>query len=220
MTSSTPTPGWYPNPSGEPGQRYWDGHNWTIVSVPATSTVAPYRRPGWYPNPSGDSGRRYWNGSEWTGVDSPVEAPPRSGSKKVLAITLGALFVLVGGCVSVAVLSKDNNPPDTATTTPATPTDTPEEKFVDDMNDKFGEKLNPGKSPISDFFDWRTFTDDIAETGHEICAYLGSHSYDETARQFKLRLPLTYPSDSDSREFVDTAIDNLCPQYTSMKPSS
>jgi hypothetical protein len=26
-------PGWYPNPSGEAGTRYWDGHNWTAVNA-------------------------------------------------------------------------------------------------------------------------------------------------------------------------------------------
>ena len=80
---------------------------------------------------------------------------------------------------------------------------TPDQKFVQDMNDKFAEEMNPGKNPISDFWDYRLFTDDIAVTGHDICGYLGSHSYDETAQQFKLSLPLAYPSDSGSREFVD-----------------
>lgn len=30
----SPPPGWYPNPSGAPGQRYWDGHKWTDVPPP------------------------------------------------------------------------------------------------------------------------------------------------------------------------------------------
>ena len=25
--------GWYPEPSGEPGTRYWDGHNWTVANA-------------------------------------------------------------------------------------------------------------------------------------------------------------------------------------------
>jgi hypothetical protein len=29
MTRPTPLPGWYPDPSGTPGQRYWDGRQWT-----------------------------------------------------------------------------------------------------------------------------------------------------------------------------------------------
>jgi hypothetical protein len=27
----TMPPGWYPAASGEPGARYWDGHNWSVV---------------------------------------------------------------------------------------------------------------------------------------------------------------------------------------------
>ena len=67
--------------------------------------------------------------------------------------------------------------PIVAVTTPSvTPAMTPDQKFVQDMNDKFAEEMNPGKNPISDFWDYRLFTDDIAVTGHDICGYLGSHS--------------------------------------------
>jgi hypothetical protein len=34
MTPLLPPPGWYANPSGEPGQRYWDGHRWLVISAP------------------------------------------------------------------------------------------------------------------------------------------------------------------------------------------
>ncbi len=36
MTYSAPTPpaGWYPDPSGGPGQRYFDGREWTIMAPP------------------------------------------------------------------------------------------------------------------------------------------------------------------------------------------
>ncbi|SKS10692.1 Protein of uncharacterised function (DUF2510) [Mycobacteroides abscessus subsp. bolletii] len=27
-------PGWYPDPSGAPGQRYFDGTNWTVTAPP------------------------------------------------------------------------------------------------------------------------------------------------------------------------------------------
>ena len=30
-----PQPGWYPDPSGGPGQRYFDGHQWTVAAPPA-----------------------------------------------------------------------------------------------------------------------------------------------------------------------------------------
>ena len=43
MTSQQPTPGWYPDPSGGPGQKYWDGDQWQS-SPPAVANagVAPY----------------------------------------------------------------------------------------------------------------------------------------------------------------------------------
>jgi hypothetical protein len=42
MTAEQPSPGWYPDPSGKPGQMYWDGERWS-TDVPATTpAVAPY----------------------------------------------------------------------------------------------------------------------------------------------------------------------------------
>ncbi|WP_454792613.1 DUF2510 domain-containing protein [Mycolicibacterium lutetiense] len=36
MTTGLPAPGWYPDPSGEPGQMYWDGQGWNNVIAAAT----------------------------------------------------------------------------------------------------------------------------------------------------------------------------------------
>ena len=35
MSTPTSPPGWYPDPSGQPGQRYHDGHRWTKHFTPA-----------------------------------------------------------------------------------------------------------------------------------------------------------------------------------------
>ena len=35
MSTPTTPPGWYPDPSGQPGQRYHDGHRWTKHFTPA-----------------------------------------------------------------------------------------------------------------------------------------------------------------------------------------
>lgn len=32
-TPSKPPAGWYSDPSGDPGQRYWDGHQWTATAA-------------------------------------------------------------------------------------------------------------------------------------------------------------------------------------------
>jgi len=34
MGATSPAPGWYPDPSGAPGQRYFDGQQWTIPAPP------------------------------------------------------------------------------------------------------------------------------------------------------------------------------------------
>ncbi|MDT5351454.1 MAG: hypothetical protein QOH91_4741 [Mycobacterium sp.] len=41
MTTELPSPGWYPDPSGQPGQAYWDGERWHPDVPATTSTVAP-----------------------------------------------------------------------------------------------------------------------------------------------------------------------------------
>ena len=33
MSTPTTPPGWYPDPSGQPGQRYFDGLRWTRTSL-------------------------------------------------------------------------------------------------------------------------------------------------------------------------------------------
>jgi hypothetical protein len=43
MTSEQqPSAGWYPDPSGKPGQTYWDGQRWHTNVPAATSGAAPY----------------------------------------------------------------------------------------------------------------------------------------------------------------------------------
>jgi TM2 domain-containing protein/uncharacterized protein DUF2510 len=37
-----PSAGWYPDPSGQPGQRYWDGQQWHDNAPAAGSGVAAY----------------------------------------------------------------------------------------------------------------------------------------------------------------------------------
>jgi hypothetical protein len=96
---------------------------------------------------------------------------------------------------------------------------TPDQKFVQDLNDNLGDALNPGRSR-SDVLHWRYYHLEYAETGHEVCAYLGLHSYDETVQQFKSQIAIGYPTDGDARVFVNLAIGDLCPQYSSMKPTS
>jgi TM2 domain-containing membrane protein YozV len=47
MTSQQPAAGWYPDPSGGPGQMYWDGQEWRTDGPTTTSSVAPYGGAGY-----------------------------------------------------------------------------------------------------------------------------------------------------------------------------
>jgi hypothetical protein len=100
VTSSQPPPGWYPNPSGEPGQRYWDGVDWTIVNVPAVPTYHPHARPSANPNTRGNLGQQ-----PSTDVGAQGMSPAQSGSPtiKVVAIiggVIAALLALPAGCTA------------------------------------------------------------------------------------------------------------------------
>lgn len=49
-----PPPGWYPNPAGAGGYRYWDGHNWGQVA-PQPAPVLPQQFPIPPPRKSGNT---------------------------------------------------------------------------------------------------------------------------------------------------------------------
>jgi hypothetical protein len=57
MTTELPPAGWYPDPTGKPGQKYWDGQAWT--NIPATpqadipGTPTPAQPPVTTVSPSG-----------------------------------------------------------------------------------------------------------------------------------------------------------------------
>ncbi len=48
MTAELPPAGWYPNPTGQPGQMYWDGQQWQTTlppSEPVTTAVTATQQP-------------------------------------------------------------------------------------------------------------------------------------------------------------------------------
>jgi len=73
MTSQQPAAGWYPDPSGAPGQKYWDGRQWNAPPPPPPPGSFPYGGPGY-------------------GVDAYGQ--PLSDKSKLLA---GLLQIFLGG---------------------------------------------------------------------------------------------------------------------------
>lgn len=110
MTSPGPAPGWYPNPSGEAGQRYWDGQNWTIVNVPATPAPEVSNGPS---TPTGPSGTR-------------ILAVMAGIGATVLALAVGCLAYIgslssTSSRISTTISSSDGSQP-TSTSTLASAT--------------------------------------------------------------------------------------------------
>jgi hypothetical protein len=70
--ATSPPPGWYPDPEGAPGMRYWDGRQWNPTAQPPARQGATSPPPGWYPDPKGAPGMRYWDGRQW----NPTAQPP------------------------------------------------------------------------------------------------------------------------------------------------
>lgn len=69
--------GWYPDPSGAPGQRWWDGNDWGPerhrLATPKANTSQTESSPpaGWYPDPSASAGQRWWDGNDWSSQTPP-----------------------------------------------------------------------------------------------------------------------------------------------------
>ena len=139
MTSPMP-PGCYPNPSSEPGQRYWGGHGWTIVSVPE----APPAVAGWYANPSGEPGNDTGMATAEPSLTlqsraaqcGPIVPVRRHGDcGRLVAVPLA----LVGGCTActAAVFDNGSRASSGSSQTPtmtAQPTKSREEKLQDELD--------------------------------------------------------------------------------------
>ena len=123
MTGSEggPPAGWYDEPTGGSGSRWWDGTKWTDDSSPYSSTDAVGHgspdgpQPGWYADPTGVSTSRWWDGTQWTtdvGGAAPAEtaaaagplSPPigPGGSLRTKLIVAAIGTIAVGG-VALAV---------------------------------------------------------------------------------------------------------------------
>ncbi|WP_158600584.1 RDD family protein [Tessaracoccus antarcticus] len=53
FSAESPPPGWYPDPAGSGGERYWDGGNWSQVTRPAGGLGAPQAPQQAQPSPYG-----------------------------------------------------------------------------------------------------------------------------------------------------------------------
>jgi serine/threonine protein kinase len=106
-------PGWYSDPSGKPGYRYFDGYDWSDDH--RTGPSAPSPSPGWYRDPSGAGAQRYFDGIDWTSHTAPLGPIPNDQRADLLNIAV-AREVAMGARVEShttyqAVVVYGSNPP-------------------------------------------------------------------------------------------------------------
>lgn len=87
MLASAPE-GWYDNPDGSPGKRYWDGREWAahVTQVEA----------GWVKAAHLDGTERYWTGTAWSGETRRLVWLNHRGAT-ALALVAGIVQALMHG---------------------------------------------------------------------------------------------------------------------------
>jgi uncharacterized protein YxjI len=81
MTSTEPQPGWYPDPSGQHGLRWWDGKQWTENVAPQQPEGSGPGQPAATPPAYGPTGQPgtyggYQPGPQQVSYGAPITPPP------------------------------------------------------------------------------------------------------------------------------------------------
>lgn len=104
-TPQAPLPGWYPDPSGGPGLRYWDGREWTIVAPAGTP-----------PPPSPDTGSNSaltsptsGTGGSEGGVNTNAQRPNIDRRAGVAVLVIVAVVAV--GIGLAAAFGRETEPP-------------------------------------------------------------------------------------------------------------
>ncbi len=114
MTTTGPGPGWFPDPDGSGGQRYFDGTAWTEHRAPPPTPYppyAPYAPVLLDPGLAGYPGYGPWGTPPWKGADlgrprsgpGALAEPGRRLAGRLLdfLLLLGVFAVLAGSTVAI-----------------------------------------------------------------------------------------------------------------------
>jgi host cell surface-exposed lipoprotein/uncharacterized protein DUF2510 len=127
MSTSSPPPGWYPDPSGGPSQRYWDGTRWTDAFQPAAPEQPTATQPA--SSSAATSAQAAWYDQTWVLVLSLLFCFPiglvllwrrptlKRGAKIGITVAIGLLAIL-GGVASAT--SNPSKPTSSSTVAPTT----------------------------------------------------------------------------------------------------
>ena len=99
---TAPAAGWYPDPAGGGGQRWWNGASWSeqVQAAPAAQPVASAGQQWGAYQPAGQTGQH------WGGQQPPAPAGfAKRNLNSLLAVGLSVLLVVLAATVHVVVLA-------------------------------------------------------------------------------------------------------------------
>jgi hypothetical protein len=120
-----PEAGWYDDPQGGGGKRWWDGERWSEHTTPPPGSIppaaatppAPPGAPaaaGWDPQPAAGG----WQAGAAAGQGTPgvQPTPQKGGAGKIVALILGLVVIVGIGVVVAMLLSGSSDDPEVVAT--------------------------------------------------------------------------------------------------------
>jgi len=103
-----PAAGWYPDPAGSGGQRWWNGSAWGDQVQPAPQPVAQPGQP-WHVGQQYGAGQAQapGQGQQWGGGQPAQQAPvgfAKKNSLSLIVFGIALLYVVLAATVHVVVL--------------------------------------------------------------------------------------------------------------------
>lgn len=195
MTTQLPQAGWYPDPTGNPGQMYWDGRQW-LVSTPAAPSPGPTPPNANQVRPQSNSAPRFLSNMSRQG-------------QVILAIA-GVLVVVIGAAVALGGVSKFFGG--------SSSSGSPDQRFVRDAAAAGILSADPNVKAAINLPAGKASTDKIANVATSICADLnnGTTRDAEAMQLYKSALDdsLTsgvHLSHANAVKLVNLAVQDVCP---------
>jgi Protein of unknown function (DUF2510)/Domain of unknown function (DUF4352) len=207
MNAPKPPAGWYPDPSGEPGQRYFDGNDWTEQRAGSSPPPPPTPNAPKVPPPS---------------APKQLQRIPLWGWIAIVVVLLVLLVAVPQSCGN-----KSHQGSSTATTTKsvtastsgptlAAPAPTSPASASGHVNEQYFLGDVRADTPGSMDGPWVPWPDDqtLMTQGHGVCTILSAHGGSWAAIEDSPPADLRQYEEGQLHSFIDDTTSDLCYEYS------